>query len=183
LIREGASERRSGLRVRGLAVGSSPLPWAHHQLAANPGTVKGLVGLDSDGVSSRAARSSFAPPTPKPDTVAPSAGPPLGDGGEGGPAGTIGRLPMVGKNGRLKAGGIAVAAPNVARPHKPRSRCRRRRNPPARAPSRPARVSAQPLIPNPFAAIVPAVKSPSRRVVAARARSFAAPLAVRPCGG
>jgi len=103
-----------------LAVGSSQLPWAQHQLAAIPGPVKGLVSLGSGAVSSRDVRSSFIRPTPKPDIAVRSAGPPLGDGGEGVPADKIGRPPTDGKNGRLKAGAIAVAAPNVARPPEPR---------------------------------------------------------------
>ena len=183
MIRKGASERRKGLRVRGLAVGSSPLPWAQHQLAPNPGPVKGLVGLASDGVCSRDARSSSVPPTLKPDIAAPSAGPRHSDGGEDAPAGNIDRPPMGGKTGRLKAGGIGVAARNVARPPKPRPRSRRYRNPAAPARCRPARVSAQRVNANFFAASVRGAKRGLHSPVAARARSFAARPAVRPCGG
>jgi hypothetical protein len=39
-----------GPRTRGLAVGSSLLPWAPIKLAARPRPVKGLVGLDGGGV-------------------------------------------------------------------------------------------------------------------------------------
>jgi len=78
--------------------------------------VKGLVGLGSDAVCSRGASGPFAPPTPKLDIAVPSAGPPLGDGDADAPAGNIARPRMDGKSGRLKAGGIAVAAPNDTRP-------------------------------------------------------------------
>ena len=147
--------------------------------------VKGLVGLARDVVCSRDARGSFDPPTPKPDTVAPSAEPRLGDGGDDEPAGSIGRLPRVGKNVRPRASGIAVAVPSVVRqqPPTPRKRSPRRRTRRARVRLRGARVSAQPTAPIFFAAIVPAAKSTSRRPDAAPASGFAAPPAVRRCAG
>jgi len=182
LIPEVASERRSGLRIRGLAVGSSLLPWAHHQLAATSGPVKGLLGLGSAAVSSRDARSPFVPPTPKPDIAAPSAEPPRDDGGADTPAGAIGKPPGDGNSGGLNAGGDDVGAPNGARPHKLRPRFRQHPHPHARALRRPARVSAQPGDLHFFPAIGRAVKSPLPPLVAARARSFAAPPAVKPCG-
>ena len=135
-----------------MAVGSSPLPWAHIQLAAILGPVKGLVGLARDGVCSRDARSPFDPPIPRPDTVAPSAEPRRGDGGDDEPAGSIGRPPTGGKNVRLSAGGIAVAVPSVVRqrPPKPRRRSPRPRTRHARVRRRGARVSAQPRPPGFF---------------------------------
>ena len=119
-----------GLRVRGLAVGSSQLPWAHIQLAASLGPVKGLVGLDSGGVCSRGARSSFDPPTLKPGTVAPSAARRRGGGGEGRPAGSIGRPPTARRNAGPRAGGTGVAAPSVGVRPKPRRPMPRGRTPP-----------------------------------------------------
>ena len=127
-----------------MAVGSSQLPWAQHQLAANLGPVKGLVGLVSDGVFSRDVRSLFIPPTPKPDIAVPNAGPPLGAGGADAPTGNIDRPRMGGKNGRLKASGIDVAAPNVSRPLKRRKCSLPRRNPPTPARCRPARARPPP---------------------------------------
>ena len=91
---------------------------------------------------SRDVRSPFIPPTPKPDIAVPNAGPPLGDGGEDAPSGNIDRPRKGGKNGRLKASGIDVAAPNVSRPLKPRKCSLPRRNPPTPAWRRPARASA-----------------------------------------
>jgi hypothetical protein len=128
-------------------------------------------------------RSPFIPPTPKPDIAVPNAGPPLGDGGEDAPTGNIDRPRMGGKNGRLKASGIDVAAPNVSRPLKRRKCSLPRRNPPTPARRRPARASAQRVIANFFAASVRDAKSGLHSPVAARARSFAAHLAVRLCGG
>jgi hypothetical protein len=181
LIGEGASERSRGLRARGLAVGSSPLPWAHHQLAANPGPVKGLVGLGSAAVCSRDARSPFAPPTPKPDIAAPNAGPPRGAGGADAPAGTIARPPTVGKSGRLNPGGIVAAAPNAAGPPRPRKGPLRHRILAARARPTPARVSAQPGIPHFSAAIVRAAESCSHPLTPIPLSDSAARRAVRPC--
>ena len=93
--------------------------------------VKGLVGLARELVCSRDARSPFDPPTPKPDTVAPSAEPRLGDGGDDEPAGTISRPPRVGRNVRPRASGIAVAVPRVVRQQQstPRHRSPRHRTP------------------------------------------------------
>jgi hypothetical protein len=181
LIREGASERRSGLRIRGLAVGSSQLPWAHHQLAANLAAVKGLDGLVSDRVCSRDVSSRFIPPIPKPDIAVPDAGPRLGDGGEVVPAGNIDRPPMAGKNGRLKASGIDVAAPNVGRPLKPSPRFLSRQNPPTPVRHRPARASAQQGTSNFSAANVQVATSGLYAPFAVHARNFAAHPAVRLC--
>jgi hypothetical protein len=180
LIGKGASGRRSGLRTRGLAVGSSQLPWAHHQLAAIPGPVKGRVGLGSAAVCSRAARNSFVPPIPKPDIAVPSVGPPPGAGDDDAPAGSIGKPPMVGKNGRLNPGAIAVDAPNAA--GLPRKGPPPHRILPAPTRPRPARVSAQPGKANFWAATARAVKITSSAPVAVRARSFAVPPAAKPCG-
>src|SRR5208337_715511 len=111
---------------------------------------KGNLIVANHGVFSRDVRSPFIPPTPKPDIAVPNAGPPLGDGGEDAPSGNIDRPRMGGKNGRLKASGIDVAAPNVARPLKPRKCSLPRRNPPTPVRRRPARASAQRVIANFF---------------------------------
>ena len=118
-----------GLRARGLAVGSSPLPWAHSKLAANLGPVKGLVGLDSGGVCSRGARSPSGRPTPRPGTVAPSAARRHGGGGDGGPAGSTGRPPTARRNAGARAGGTGVAAPSGGVRPKPRRPIPRGRTP------------------------------------------------------
>jgi hypothetical protein len=182
LIGEGASERSRGLRVRGLAVGSSLLPWAHHQLAAIPGLVKGLVGLGSAAVCSRAARSSFAPPTPKLDTAAPSVGPPRGDGVNNAPAGTIARPPTVGNSDKLKPDGIAAAAPNAAAPHRPSKGALQHPILGIRARCRPARVSAQPGHRICSAATAQAATSRSHALTPIPLSGFVARLAVRRCG-
>jgi hypothetical protein len=164
-----------------LTVGSSQLPWVHHQLAANLAHVKGLVGLVSDRVFSRDVRSPFIPPTPKLDIAVRNARPPLDDGVEDAPAGNIGGPRMDDKNGRLKVSGIDVAARNVARPLKLGNRFLPRRNPPALARRRPARASAQRMIANFFAASVRGAKSGLYAPFAVHARNFAAHLAVRLC--
>jgi hypothetical protein len=172
-----------GLRVRGLAVGSSQLPWARIQLAANVGPVKGLVGLDSDGVCSRGARSPSDLATPKPGTVAPSAARrPVGGGGDG-PAGSIGGRPMARRSARRRAGGTGVAAPSAGVRPKPRRSIPRGRTPHAAVRRRRPRVSAQRANPDFFAATVPGAKRTSRPRSGARASGFAAPPAVRRCGG
>ena len=182
MIGEGASERSRGLRVRGLAVGSSLLPWAHHQLAAIPGLVKGLVGLGSAAVCSRAVRSSFAPLIPKLDTAAPGAGPPRGAGGNNAPAGTIARPPTVGKNDRLNPDGIAAAAPNAAVTPRPSKGVLPHPILVIRARCRPARVSAQPGNRIFSAATAQAATSRSHALTPIPLSGFAARLAVRRCG-
>ena len=54
-----------GLRVRGLAVGSSQLPWAQDQLAASPEPVKGLVGLVRDRCLLKGCEQPFRPTHPQ----------------------------------------------------------------------------------------------------------------------
>jgi hypothetical protein len=171
-----------GLRVRGLAVGSSPLPWARIQLAANLGLVKGLVGPDRDVVCSRGARSAFDPPTRRLGTVAPSAARRLVAGGEGGPAGSTVRPPTVKRNARRRASVTGVAAPSAGRPQKPQQRTPRSRVPRADVQRRRPRASAQATILDFFAATVRGVKSPSRPRSGAHASGSAAHLAVRRCG-
>jgi len=93
-----------------LAVGSSQLPWAHIKLAARLGPVKGHVGLGRDHAYSRDARRNFVPPIPKPGTVARSAARPLVAGDAGVPADSIGKLPTVGKDARLKVNDTGLGA-------------------------------------------------------------------------
>jgi hypothetical protein len=171
-----------GLRVRDLAVGSSQLPWAHLKLAANPGLVKGLVGLDRDLVYSRGARSSFDRPIRKPGTVAPSVARRRGGGGGERPAGSIGRRPTAMRNAANRAGSTGVAAPSVGarpKPTRPTQPCRTSH---ARVRSSHARASAQPTIRDFFAATVRGVKSTSPPRSGARAGGFVAPPAIRRCG-
>jgi hypothetical protein len=174
---------RKGLRTRGLAVGSSLLPWAHIKLAASPGPVKGLVGLDGGAVCSRGVKSPSDRPTPRPGTVVPSAARRRGGGGEGRPAVSTGGPPTAKRNARRRAGGTDVAAPSggvrpTPKPPIPQGRTRR-----AGARYSRARVSAQPTIPDFFAATGRGVKSTSHPRSGARASGFAAPPAVRRCGG
>lgn len=172
-----------GLRLRGLAVGSSQLPWAHFKFATPLVPVKGLVGLDSGGVCSRGARSPSVPPIPRPGTVVPSAARRRGGGGAGRPADSIGGQPTARRNAGTRAGGTGVAAPSGAVRHKPRPPTPQGRTRRVGARSRRARVSAQPTIPDFFAATVRGVKSTSLPRSGARASGFAARPAVRRCGG
>ena len=179
--RLGAEDK--GLRVRGLAIGSSPLPWARIQLATNLGLVKGRVGLDRGGVCSRGVRSSFDPLTLKSGTVALSAERRRGGGDGGRPAGSTGGRPTARRNARHRAGGIGVVAASAGgrpepRPTIPQGRTRR-----AGARYRRPRVSAQATISDFFAAIDQGVTSTSRPRSGARAGGFAARRAVRLYGG
>src|SRR5205814_812986 len=70
-----AAEIRTPLRD--LAVGSSQLPWAHHQLAAIPLLVKGLLGLGIAAVCSRAVISPLIPLPPDPAQPVPDVLQPL----------------------------------------------------------------------------------------------------------
>ena len=171
-----------GLRVRGLAVGSSPLPWAHFKLAADRESVKGLVGLDGGGVCSRGVKRRFDRPTPRPGTVVPSAEPRRGGGGEGRPAVSIDGRPTARRNARRRAGDTAVAAPSDCVRPKPRPSILQGQTRRAGARSRRARVSAQPTIPDFLAVTVRDVKCVSCPRSEARASGFAAPPAVRRCG-
>ena len=110
-----------GLRARGLAVGSSQLPWARIQLATSLGLVKGRVGLDRGGVCSKGVRSPFDRLIPRPGTVAPSAARRRGGGGGGRPAGSIGGRPTARRNARRRAGVTGVAAPSDGVRPKPRT--------------------------------------------------------------
>jgi hypothetical protein len=174
---------RNGLRTRGLAVGSSQLPWAHSKLAANLGPVKGLVGLDSGGVCSRGARDSSDPPILRLGTVAPSVARRHVGGGEGEPADSTGGRPTARRNAGTRAGGTAVAAPSVAARPKPRQPTPRCPIPHARVRRRGARVSAQRRNPDFFAATVRGAKRTSHPRSGVRASGFAARPAVRRCGG
>jgi len=142
--------------------------------------VKGFVGPARDVVCSRDASGSFDRPTPKPDTVAPSAAPKRGDGGNDEPASSISRLPRVGKNVRPRASAIAVVVPSVVRqqPPTPRKRFPRCRTPPARVRLWGARVSAQPTAPIFFGCdrpgcyehFAPSRRSPCQRFCSAACR-------------
>jgi hypothetical protein len=173
----------NGLRTRGLAAGSSPLPWAHSTLAARPAPVKGLVGLDSGAVSSRGARSSSDRPTPRPGIVARSVAPRRGGGGEGKPAGSTAGPPTARRSAAPRAGGTGVDAPSAGVRPRPRQPTPWRRTPHARVRPRSARVSAQQTNPDFFAAPVRGAKTTSRPPAGARVSGFAARPAARRCGG
>jgi hypothetical protein len=175
---------RSGgkkLRVRGLAVGSSQLPWAHIKLAARLGPVKGHVGLGRDHASSRDARRPSVPPIPKPGTVARSAARPLVAGDAGVPADSIGKPPTVAKNARLNVDGTGpgVRSGSKQRQHKHHFLPRRISRAPVRR--RSARASAQRQIQIFLAATVRGAKCTLRSPVAALASDSAALLAARLC--
>src|SRR6185312_14540958 len=68
------SRAAKGLRVRGLAVGSPQLSWAHFKLAAKQGLVRLRGGLERDVVCSRGVRSSSGRPVRRLGTVARRAG-------------------------------------------------------------------------------------------------------------
>ncbi len=110
MVSGGASERSKGLRIRGVAGGSSQLPWGPYQRAASLVPVKGLAGLVADRVCSKDARNHFDPPSLRLDTVALSAGRQLGDGGAGEPVSSTARPTMAASNARLKAGSTDVGA-------------------------------------------------------------------------
>jgi hypothetical protein len=171
-----------GLRVRGLAVGSSQLPWARTKLATNLGRVKGLIGLERDVVCSRDARSRFDRPTRRPGTVAPRAARRLVAGGEGGPAGSTEGRATAKRNAGLRAGVTAVAAPSSGVRPKPGPMIPQGRTPRARATYRRARASAQLTISDFFPATVRGVSSTSHPRRGARAGVSVALPAVRRYG-
>ena len=164
-----------------MAVGSSQLPWAHSKLAANLGSVKGLVGLDSGGVSSRGARSPSDPPILRLDTVAPSVAQRHVGGGKGEPADSIGGRPTARRNAGTRAGATGVAAPTAAVRPKPRQP-----TPPvmsrARARRRGARVRRRGATGIFSAAIVRGAKSISHPQSGAPVSGFVARPAAKPCG-
>jgi hypothetical protein len=164
-------------------VGSSLLPWAHSKLAASPGPVKGLVGLDGGAVSSRGARSPFDPPTPRPATVAPSAAPRRGGGDNGGPAGSTGGPPTARRSAGTRAGGTGAAAPSGDVRHEPRRLFPRRPTRRASLRRRRARVSAQRTASNFFPVTGRGARNTSLPRSGAPVGGSAAPPAVRPCGG
>jgi len=172
----------NGLRTRGLAVGSSLLPWAPIKLAANPRPVKGLIGLDGGGVCSRGARSSSDPPIPRPGTAAPSAALRRGGGGAGRPAVSTDGPATARRNAGTRAGGTGVAAPSANVRPKPRRPIPRDRTPRADVSRRRPRVSAQRANPDFWAATVRGVTSTSRPRSGARVSGSVARLAVRRCG-
>jgi len=171
-----------GLRVRGLAVGSSPLPWAHFKLAIPLEFVKGLVGLDGGGVCSRGVKRRFDRPTPRPGTVVPSAALRRDDGGEGRRADSTGGRPTARRNAAIRAGVTAVAARSAAVKPKPKRLPPRSRTFHARVWNGRPRASAQETILDFFAATVPGVKNTSRPRHGVRVSGFAARRAVRRCG-
>ena len=114
---------RPRLGRRKLAASLGP----HHKMPQDSMPVKGLVSLGSDTVCSRAARNPFTPPIPKPDTVALSAAPRLDAGGEDGPASSIGGLPTVGQNARLRTASIGLVGLNAYGQRQPRPALSRRR--------------------------------------------------------
>jgi hypothetical protein len=175
---------RSGgkdLRVRGLAVGSSQLPWAHINLAARLGPVKGHVGLGRDHAYSRDARRSSTLPVPKPGTVARSAGRPLVAGDAGVLAVSTGIPPTVGKDARFKVDGTGLGAKNGSKRRQPRRPSPQRRTCPSHVRCRSARASAQHRGASFFGATVRGAKCTLCSPVAALASDFAALLADRLC--
>src|SRR5262249_35061063 len=156
---------------RGLAVGSSPLPWAHSKLVAHLEPVKGLVGLDSGGVYSRGVRSSSDRLTRRLGTVAPSAARRRVGGGAGRPADNTGGRPTARRNAGTRAGDTGVAAPSAGVQPKPRRPIPRGRTPRADVRRRP-RVGAQGTIPDFFAATVRGMKSTSRPRSGVRVSGF-----------
>jgi hypothetical protein len=171
-----------GLRTRGLAVGSSQLPWAHIKLVTRLEPVKGLAGLDSGGACSRDARSSSDRAIPRPDTVAPRAVRRRAAGGGGKPADSIARPPTAERNAGTRAGDTGVAAPADAARAKPGLPTPRSRTPRVPVRMKCARVSAQRTIPDFFAATVLVARSTSHAPDGARVSGSAARLAVRRCG-
>lgn len=153
------------LRVRGLAVGSSQLPWAHIKNAASREPVKGRVSLGSGCVCSRAARSLFFPHVPKLDTAALSARPQPDAGGEGEPASGIGRPSTVERNARPRTGSIGPGALNASEQSKLGTAYRRCRTRNARPMSGRARASAQARKSDFFAAIAPGAKCISSALI------------------
>ncbi len=153
---------RSGgkdLRIRGLAVGSSQLPWAHIKDATRLVPVKEQVGRGNDIVYSRVARNPSIPHILKPDTVAPSAVPKLVAGGEDGLTSDIGVPPTVGRSAKPRTGSTDLVAPNACGQRQPRPVSLRRRTQRPNVWCSRARASAQQRNPDFFAAIVPDAKS------------------------
>jgi hypothetical protein len=163
--KKGASERSVNLRVRGLAVGSSQLPWAHIKDAASREHVKGQLSLGSGCACSRAARNRFIPPVPRLDTAAPSAGPQPDAGGEDEPASDIGRPSTVERNASRRTGttGPGVLNASEQRQFRP-AFCQRKARNAHLMPNR-ARASAQPRNLVFFAAIVPGAKITSHALI------------------
>jgi hypothetical protein len=169
-LRGGEASRapRSGgivLRVRGLAVGSSQLPWAHIKDAASREPVKGQVSLGSGYVCSKAARNRFVPHVPRLDTAALNAGSKPDAGGEDEQASGIDRPPTVESNARPRTGGIGPGAPNASEQRDYRTASSRRGSPNVHPVPGCARASAQPRNPDFFAAIVPGAKSISHALI------------------
>jgi hypothetical protein len=162
---EGASERSDNLRVRGLAVGSSQLPWAHIKDAASHEPVKGQLSLGSGYVCSKAARNRFVQHVPRLGTAAPGAGPKPGAGGEDEPASGTDRRSTVARNARPRTGSIGPGALNASEQRQFRPAVSQRRNRSAHPVSSRARASAQPRNPDFFAAIVPGAKSISHALI------------------
>ncbi len=143
--------------------------------------VKELVSLGNDTVCSRAARNPFTPHIPKPDTVALSAAPRLDAGGEDGPASSIGGLPTVGQNARLRTASTGLVGLNAYGQRQPRPALSRRRTRRPSVRSSRARASAQQPNPIFFAAIVPGAKSISHAPTPTLPGGFVALPAVGPC--
>jgi hypothetical protein len=172
----------NGLRTRGLAVGSSQLPWAHIKLLIRVAAVKGLVGPGSVVVYLKDVRNGSAPGVLRPGTAAPSVVRRRGGGGGDEPAGSIDGPPTASRNAATRAGDTdADALSGAVRPMQPRTDPRSPMSR-ARTKTQRARVSAQLMIADFFAAIVPAARSTSHAPSGVPVGGFAAPLAVRRCG-
>jgi hypothetical protein len=163
--KQGASERSRKLRIRGLAVGSSQLPWAHIKDAASRASVKGQLSLGSGCVCSRAARNRFVQHVPRLDIAVPSAGLQPNAGGEDEPASSIGRPSTVERNAGRRTGTTGSGALNASEQRQLRPAFSQRRARNAHLMSSRARASAQPRNPVFFAAIVPDVKSISHALI------------------
>jgi hypothetical protein len=163
--KQGASERSRNLRVRGLAVGSSQLPWAHIKVAASREPVKGHVSPGSGSVCSRAARNPFVPHLPRLDTVVPSAALQPDAGGEDEPASSIGRPSTVERNAGRRTGTTGPGVLNGSEQRQLRPAFSQRQARSAHLMSNRARASAQPRNPDFFAAIVPGAKSISHTLI------------------
>jgi hypothetical protein len=163
--KQGASERSRKLRIRGLAVGSSQLPWAHIKDAASRESVKRQVSLGSGSACSKAARNHFVRHGRRLDTAALNVSSKPDAGGEDEQASGIDRPPTVERNARPRTSGIGPGAPNASEQRECRTTSSRRQGPHVYPVSSRARASAQPRNPDFFAAIVPDAKSTSHALI------------------
>ena len=183
--RLGAERKR--LRVRGLAVGSSQLPWAQHPACRKSGARQGARRPRQRRCLLKGCEKPFRPTHPQARYCSPEcrAAARRWRRQTSQPA-VSAEPPTVGKNARLKAGGIDAAAPSAGgQAPSPGRRSRGRRTSRVRdldvqpsrgpAPSRRFRIF---LLRS--SGVRRAFHTPS---VAAPASGFAAPPAVRLCGG